>query len=286
MPDPEIAPMTLTTFPPLLPLNDGRAIPQLGFGVYKLEDDRAPEIVGAAIAAGYRSIDTAAIYGNEAGVGRALRAAAVSRSDLFVTTKLWNDEQGFDTTLRAFEASLGRLGLDAVDLYLIHWPCPDRNRYVETWKALIRLREEGRAASIGVSNFTPEHLERIIGETGIVPAVNQIELHPRFQQRDLRAFHADHGIVTESWSPLGQGQQLDDPVLAGIAARLGRSPAQVVLRWHIENGLVAIPKTQTPARIAENRNVFGFALGAEDHDALSRLDRADGRIGPDPVSFG
>lgn len=278
--------MTHDAIVPRLPLNDGRTIPQLGFGVYKLADDRAPEIVGAALEAGYRSIDTATVYDNEPGVGRALRTSVVSRSDLFVTTKLWNDDQGFDATLRAFDASLGRLGLADVDLYLIHWPCPGRELYVETWKALIRLREEGRAKSIGVSNFTTGHLERIIGETGIVPAVNQIELHPRFQQRDLRAFHGSHGIVTESWSPLGQGQQLDDPVLTGLATRLGRTPAQVILRWHIENGLVAIPKTQTRSRIAENLDVFGFSLGAEDHAALSRLDRPDGRIGPDPLSFG
>lgn len=270
----------------LLPLNDGRAIPQLGFGVYKLEDDGAPAIVGAAIAAGYRSIDTAAIYANETGVGRALRASVVSRPDLFVTTKLWNDEQGFDRALRAFDSSLERLGLDDVDLYLIHWPCPDRGLYVETWKALIRLREEGRAKSIGVSNFTVAHLERIIGETGTVPVVNQIELHPRFQQHALRDFHARHGIVTESWSPLGQGQELNDPVLTGIAERHGRSPAQVVLRWHLDNGLVAIPKSQNPGRIVENIDVFGFTLSTADHEALSGLDRADGRIGPDPLSFG
>lgn len=278
--------MTQATPVPVLSLNDGRAIPQLGFGVYKLDDDRAPEIVGTAIAAGYRSIDTAAIYDNEAGVGRALRTSVVARSDLFVTTKLWNDRQGFDETLSAFDESLGKLGLDDVDLYLIHWPCPDRGRYVETWRALIRLREEGRAKSIGVSNFTAEHLERIIGETGIVPAVNQIELHPHFQQRALRDVHTRHGIVTESWSPLGQGKELDDPVLARIAERHGRTPAQVVLRWHVENGLVAIPKSQTPSRIAENIDVFGFGLSPEDRAALDGLDRHDGRIGPDPLTFG
>lgn len=275
-----------TTQEPVIGLADGRIIPQLGFGVYQLADEQAPEIVGAAIDAGYRSIDTAAIYGNEGGVGRALRASVVSRSDLFVTTKVWNDRQGFDATLRAFEESLAALGLDDVDLYLIHWPCPGRGRYVETWKALVRLKEEGRARSIGVSNFQPEHLERIIGETGNVPVVNQIELHPRFQQHALRAFHARHGIATESWSPLGRGQGLADPVLAAIARRHGRTPAQVVLRWHIESGLIAIPKTATPARIVENHDIFDFDLSAADRDAIAGLDRPDGRTGPDPATFG
>ena len=279
--------MTAATNPvPILPLADGRAIPQLGFGVYQLADAQAPEIVAQAIETGYRSIDTAAIYGNEAGVGRALRSSVVSRSDLFVTTKLWNERQGFDETLRAFDESLAALGLDDVDLYLIHWPCPDRGRYLETWKAFIRLKEEGRVKSIGVSNFQPEHLDRIIGETGMVPVVNQIELHPRFQQHALRAVHARHGILTESWSPLGQGKELDDPVLARIARSHGRTPAQVVLRWHIESGLVVIPKTATPNRIAENFDLFGFGLTAEDHAAIAGLDKSDGRIGPDPATFG
>ena len=279
--------MTAATNPvPILPLADGRAIPQLGFGVYQLADAQAPEIVAQAIETGYRSIDTAAIYGNEAGVGRALRSSVVSRGDLFVTTKLWNERQGFDETLRAFDESLAALGLDDVDLYLIHWPCPDRGRYLETWKAFIRLKEEGRVKSIGVSNFQPEHLDRIIGETGMVPVVNQIELHPRFQQHALRAVHARHGILTESWSPLGQGKELDDPVLARIARSHGRTPAQVVLRWHIESGLVVIPKTATPARIAENFDLFGFGLTAEDHAAIAGLDKSDGRIGPDPATFG
>ena len=279
--------MTAATNPvPILPLADGRAIPQLGFGVYQLADAQAPEIVAQMIETGYRSIDTAAIYGNEAGVGRALRSSVVSRGDLFVTTKLWNERQGFDETLRAFDESLAALGLDDVDLYLIHWPCPDRGRYLETWKAFIRLKEEGRVKSIGVSNFQPEHLDRIIGETGMVPVVNQIELHPRFQQHALRAVHARHGILTESWSPLGQGKELDDPVLARIARSHGRTPAQVVLRWHIESGLVVIPKTATPARIAENFDLFGFGLTAEDHAAIAGLDKSDGRIGPDPATFG
>ena len=265
-------------------LNDGRAMPRLGFGVYQVEDARAPEVVGAAIRAGYRSIDTAAIYHNEVGVGRAVRESGLPRADLFVTTKLWNDRH--DAARPALDESLDRLGLDHVDLYLIHWPCPGQGRFVEAWKGLVALREAGRASSIGVSNFTPEHLERIIGETGVVPAVNQIELHPRFQQAALRAVHGRHGIVTESWSPLGRGQGLADPVLAAIAKAHGRSPAQVVLRWQLQAGLVAIPKTATPARIAENIAVFDFALSAEEMARIAGLDRADGRTGPDPDSFG
>ncbi|KQP73567.1 oxidoreductase [Methylobacterium sp. Leaf113] len=271
---------------PAINLCDGRTIPQLGFGVYQLPDDRAPEIVGAAIRAGFRSIDTAAIYENEAGVGQAVRASVVSRSDLFVTTKLWNDRQGYEATLRAFDESLVRLGLDDVDLYLIHWPCPDRGLFLETWKAFVRLQAEGRAKSIGVSNFEPDHLDRIITETGVVPAVNQIELHPRFQQKTLRAVHARYGIVTESWSPLGRGQALSDPILMGIAERHGRTPAQVVLRWQIQQGLVAIPKTATLSRIPENLDVFGFTLETDELTAIDTLDRPDGRMGPDPMTFG
>ncbi|MGX5775188.1 aldo/keto reductase [Methylorubrum zatmanii] len=270
---------------PQIALNDGRSIPQLGFGVWRLPEGETPSIVGTALGSGYRSIDTAAAYDNEAGVGRGLRETVVPRSDVFVTTKLWNDSQGYDATLRAFDASLKRLGLDAIDLYLIHWPCPDRNLYLESWRALIRLREEGRAASIGVSNFTEGQLDRLVAETGVTPALNQIELHPHFQQRRLRAAHERLGIVTEAWSPLGQSQSLGAPAIARIADRLGRTAAQVVLRWHIENGFVAIPKSATPARIHENIDVFGFSLTAEDHAAIANLDRADGRIGPDPETF-
>lgn len=271
---------------PCLVLNDGAAIPQLGFGVWRLSNGEAPDTVGRALKSGYRLIDTAAIYENEAGVGGGLRAGGVPRKDIFVTTKLWNERQGFDTTLAAFDESLDKLGVETVELYLIHWPCPKRELYVESWRALIRLKEEGRALSIGVSNFNADHLERLIEETGIVPAINQIELHPYFQQRALRAVHERLGIVTESWSPLGRAKVLDDPVLMQIARRYGRSPAQIVLRWHIENGLVAIPKSATPSRIAENIDVFDFALSTEDHNAIAALDRADGRIGPDPLSFG
>lgn len=278
-------PLTDATRVPGIALNDGQAIPQIGFGVWRLDDGETPDLVGAALAAGYRSVDTAAVYGNEAGVGRALREGRVPREQVFLTTKLWNDRQGFDTTLRAFDESTARLGLETVELYLIHWPCPDRDAYVDTWRALIRLKADGRARSVGVSNFTAEHLERIVEETGVVPALNQIELHPRFQQRALHDVHARLGIVTQAWSPLGQARALDDPALRDIAARHGRSVAQVILRWHVENGVVAIPKSATPARIAENIDVFGFALTPEDHAAIAALDRADGRIGPDPLTF-
>jgi 2,5-diketo-D-gluconate reductase A len=271
---------------PQISLNDGHSIPQLGFGVWQIDDAKAPEIVGTAIDSGYRLIDTATDYGNESGVGQALKRSSVPRNELYVTTKLWNDSQGYDRTLRAFEASAGKLGLDVVDLYLIHWPCPERKAYVDTWRALIELRKQGRVISIGVSNFAADQLERIVGETGIVPVVNQIELHPGFQQRSLREVHERYGIVTQAWSPLGQGAVLVHPSLKVISDRHGRSPAQVVLRWHIECGFVAIPKSAAPARIAENMDVFSFELTTDDHAAISRLDRADGRIGPDPSTFG
>jgi 2,5-diketo-D-gluconate reductase A len=264
---------------PSLQLNDGRSIPQLGYGVYQVPADETEALVGSAISLGYRHVDTAAFYQNEAGVGAAVRA---NPETIFVTTKLWNGDQGYDQALRAFDASMEKLGLDWLDLYLIHWPVPAQNLYVETWKALVRLREEGRVKSIGVSNFTMEHLERIIHDTGVVPAVNQVELHPRFQQVELRAFHEENGIVTTSWSPLGQGAVLDDPVIARIAAAHGRTPAQVIIRWHLDNGLSVIPKSSSAGRQAENLDVFGFSLTEEDMQAIATLDRADGRIGPDP----
>ncbi len=268
---------------PHIALNDGRSMPQLGLGFWQTPKDGAAAIVQTAVNAGYLSIDTAAVYGNERGVGEGLAAAGAART-VFLTTKLWNDNQGFDSTFVAFDKSLGRLGLDAVDLYLIHWPAPKKDLYLDTWRAFIRLREEGRARSIGVSNFAVEHLERIIGETGVTPAVNQIELHPRFQQKTLRAFHARHGIATESWSPLGQGQLLDDPVIGAIAAKHAKSPAQIIIRWHLDNGLIVIPKSVTPHRIAENIDVFDFALDAEDLAAIAALDSPSGRVGPDPVT--
>ncbi|WP_116244729.1 aldo/keto reductase [Nocardiopsis sp. FIRDI 009] len=266
-------------------LNDGRSMPQLGFGVWQVSDDEAQRAVTTALEAGYRSIDTAKLYANEAGVGRAVAQSGLPREDLFVTTKLWNDDQGFDRTLKAFDASLDRLGTDYVDLYLIHWPTPARDLYVETWRALERIRDEGRARSIGVSNFTAEHLDRLVAETGTVPAVNQIELHPYLSQEAMRAANDAHGVRTEAWSPLGQGKGLlEDPVLTRLAAKHGKRPAQVVLRWHLQLGNIVIPKSVTPARIRENIDVFDFELDGGDMAAVSALDR-DGRIGPDPATF-
>lgn len=260
-------------------LNDGATMPQLGLGMWQTPAADTATIVGAAVEAGYRAVDTASAYNNEEGVGRALAGR-----DVFLTTKLWNADQGFDATLRAFDASAKRLGRDAVDLYLIHWPAPKKGLFVDTWKALVRLRGDGRARSIGVSNFNAEHLDRIIGETGVTPAVNQIELHPRFQQRHLRAVHERLGIHTESWSPLGQGRILHDPVLVEIAGKHGHSPAQVIIRWHLDCGLIVIPKTVNPARLRENLAVFDFELDGADMDRIAGLDSADGRIGPDPMT--
>ncbi len=265
-----------------LSLHDGARIPQVGLGVWQTPDNEAAPAVKAALDAGYRHVDTAAVYENEQGVGEGIRQASLPRSDIFLTTKLWNTDQGYEQTLKAFEASLKRLGTDYVDLYLIHWPSAHRGLFVDTWKALVTLKEEGRAKSIGVSNFYPEHIEKIVAETGVVPVINQIELHPDFQQRETRAFHEKHKIATQSWSPLGQGKLLGHPVIAEIAQKLGRTPAQVIIRWHIENGLVVIPKSVTPSRIVENFKVFDFKLSAEDLDRLNGLDDAGARIGPDP----
>ncbi|MFJ8616473.1 aldo/keto reductase [Streptomyces clavifer] len=269
---------------PSLTLNNGLEMPQLGFGVWQVPDDEASKAVATAIEAGYRSIDTAAVYGNEAGTGKGIAASGVERDELFVTTKVWNADQGYDSTLRAFDTSLDLLGLDQVDLYLIHWPLPAKDAYVDTYKALEKIHADGRAKSIGVSNFLPEHLERLMGETSVVPAVNQIELHPQFQQAESRAFHARHGIVTEAWSPLGQGKGLTVPTVVAIAHKHGRTPAQVVLRWHLQTGHVAIPKSVTPSRIVENIGVFGFELDADDLAALAALDEGK-RIGADPREF-
>ncbi|MFF5711631.1 aldo/keto reductase [Streptomyces sp. NPDC012756] len=266
---------------PTVKLNNGVEIPQLGFGVFQVPDDETTAAVTAALETGYRSIDTAAVYDNETGVGRALAASGLPREELFVTTKLWNADQGYDATLRAFDAGLGKLGLDHVDLYLIHWPAPARDLYRDSWRALERLAEEGRIRAAGVSNFQPGHLRRLMDGTELIPAVNQVELHPGLQQSELRAFHAEHGIATEAWSPLAQGAVLGDPALAAIAARYGKSPAQVVIRWHLQLGNVVIPKSVTPARIRENSEVFDFALTDEEMRAVAALDR-DLRTGPHP----
>ncbi|MGB8943317.1 MAG: aldo/keto reductase [Streptomyces sp.] len=261
-------------------------MPQLGFGVWQVPDDEAESAVATALEAGYRSIDTAAIYGNEEGTGKAIAASGIARDELFVTTKLWNNDQGYDSTLRAFDASLEKLGLDHVDLYLIHWPLPSKGLAVDTYKAFEKIQADGRAKSIGVSNFLPEHLEQLLAETSVVPAVNQIELHPHLQQRASREFHAEQGIATEAWSPLGQGKGLlEVPAIVAIARKHGRTPAQAVLRWHIQLGNVVIPKSVTPSRIKENIDVFDFELDAEDMAAISALNE-DRRLGPDPVTFG
>src|ERR1700733_1274635 len=262
---------------PQVVLRDGNSIPQVGLGVFQTPPDRTASVVRTALAAGYRHIDTAAIYVNEAGVGEGLRTSELAREQVFVTTKLWNADQGFDAALKAFDHSAKRLGLDYLDLYLIHWPSPRRDLYVQSWRALARLKEEGRVRSIGVSNFTADHLKRIIDETGVTPVLNQIELHPHFQQRALIATHKALGIATEAWSPLGQGKALADPVIGAIAARHGRTPAQVIIRWHLDSGLIVIPKSVTPKRIVENFDVFGFTLSAADLDAIAKLDSPDGR---------
>ncbi|MCX5400957.1 aldo/keto reductase [Streptomyces sp. NBC_00102] len=270
---------------PSLSLNNGVDMPQLGFGVWQVPDDEAERAVVTAIEAGYRSIDTAAIYGNESGTGKAIAASGVARDELFVTTKLWNDAQGYDATLKAFDDSLDKLGLDYVDLYLIHWPTPEKDRYVDTYRAFEKLYADGRAKAIGVSNFLPEHIERLVGETSVVPVINQIELHPQLQQAESRAVHAKHSIATEAWSPLGSGRGLlEVPTVVAVAQKHGRTPAQVVLRWHLQLGNVVIPKSVTPSRIAENIDVFDFELDADDLAAFAALDEGK-RLGPNPAEF-
>ncbi|KUL67195.1 oxidoreductase [Streptomyces violaceusniger] len=270
---------------PFITLNNGVRMPQLGFGVWQIPDDEAQVAVRTALDAGYRSIDTAAIYGNEEGTGKGLAASGIARDELFVTTKLQNADQGYDSTLRAFDASLTRLGLEYVDLYLIHWPLPGVDKYVDTWKAFEKIYSEGRAKAIGLSNFHAAHTQRLLSETSIVPVIDQIELHPQLQQAELRAFNARHDIATEAWSPLGQGKGLlDDPKLAAIARKHGKSPAQVVLRWHLDLGNVVIPKSVTPSRIQENIDVFDFQLDSEDLSAIDSLETGN-RLGFDPETF-
>ncbi|HEX3323631.1 MAG TPA: aldo/keto reductase [Solirubrobacterales bacterium] len=269
---------------PRLTLHDGVEIPQLGFGVFQVPPEETQSVVELALDAGYRHIDTAAAYRNEKGVGAALDASGLAREDVFVTTKLWNSQQGYESTLEAFDGSLGRLDLDHVDLYLIHWPVPTEDRFVDTWRAFERILEEGRARTIGVSNFRVEDLERLAAETDTLPTVNQIELHPRFQRSVLRAWHAQHQIATEAWSPLAQGDLLDDETIVGIAERHGKTPAQAILRWHLQIGNVVIPKSVTPERIRENLELFDFELSDEDLSAIAALD-SGGRIGPDPETF-
>ena len=266
-------------------LNNGIEIPQLGFGVWQVPDDEAERAVTVALQAGYRSIDTAKLYFNEEGVGRAIKASGIPRDKIFITTKLWNDEHDYDAALRAFDASLARLGIDVLDLYLIHWPVPEQDRYTDAWRAMERVYTEGRVRAIGVSNFTEVNLRRLFETSGVIPALNQIELSPQLAQAPLRAFHAKHGIATEAWSPLGSGKGLlDEPLLATIAAKHGRTPAQVVIRWHLQIGNIVIPKSVTPARIQENLDVFDFALDDGDLAEIATLDSGR-RTGPDPATF-
>jgi 2,5-diketo-D-gluconate reductase A len=270
---------------PNVPLRDAGEIPQLGFGVFQVPPEDTAEVVTQAFQAGYRHIDTAAGYENEAGVGQAFRASGLPREDVFITTKLANGDQGYEQGKAALRASLDKLELDYVDLYLIHWPIPSQDRYADTWRALIELQQDGLARSIGVSNFQPAHLRRIVDESGVTPSVNQIELHPRLQQPGLRREHADRGILTEAWSPLAQGAVLQDPAITEIAEAHGKTPGQVVIRWHLQLGNVVIPKSVTPERIEQNFDVFGFELSEAQMQAIEALDAGE-RIGPDPDDFG
>jgi 2,5-diketo-D-gluconate reductase A len=269
---------------PTITFNDGHTIPQIGFGVFLVPEDETYDAVAHALKTGYRSIDTAALYRNEVPTGRAIQDSGLGRSEVFVTTKVWNDAQGYDATLGAFDQSMRRLGLDYLDLYLIHWPTPKRNRYADTWRALERLQADGRVRSIGVSNFQIPHLQRLMDEYDVVPAVNQIELHPQLTQAQLRAFHKEHGIVTEAWSPLARGRLLADPVIGKVAKRYGRTPAQVVLRWHVQLGNVVIPKSVTPRRIEENIDILDFELDDDVMAQISGLNK-DKRVGPNPDRF-
>ncbi|WP_431877970.1 aldo/keto reductase [Amycolatopsis sacchari] len=270
---------------PGIELGNGVVIPQFGFGVFQIPPSDTADAVRVALEAGYRHIDTAQMYRNEEGVGEGIRQSGLSREDVFVTTKLANDAHGHDNAITALEGSLRRLGTDYVDLYLIHWPLPARNRYVETWQAFEEILKAGKARAIGVSNFQPAHLDALAENSGTTPAVNQIELHPYLQQAELREYHRAHGIATEAWSPIAQGEVLDDEVLTRIAGRLGKSAAQVVLRWHIQLGNIVFPKSSSPERIRENIDVFDFELSEEDMTAIGGLDR-NRRTGPDPDTFG
>jgi 2,5-diketo-D-gluconate reductase A len=269
---------------PSVTLNDGNSIPAIGLGVWQTPADDTERAVGAALAAGYRHVDTAAAYGNEAEVGRAIAASGLPREDVFLVTKLWNSEQGYDKTLKAFDASVAKLGVDYLDLYLIHWPVPELNAFVDTFKAFANLRDQGSIRSIGVSNFEPEHLRILVDATGIVPAVNQIELHPLLPQRELREVHASMGVATEAWSPLGQGSLLENPTVTALAEAHGKTPAQVLIRWHIQLGNIVIPKSVNPERIVSNFDVFDFELSEQDMTSIASLE--DGtRLGPDPRTF-
>jgi 2,5-diketo-D-gluconate reductase A len=275
---------TQTDHVPRLALRPDMEIPQLGFGVFQVHPQQTEEVVAHALSVGYRHLDTAAAYKNEAAVGQAVRASGLDRGEVFITTKCFNDDHGKDKAKAACKRSLERLELEHIDLYLIHWPVPAHDLYLETWEALIELQAEGLVRSIGVSNFQSSHLERIIEATGVIPAINQVELHPHFQQIGLRREHEEHRILTEAWSPLGQGLELDDQVIVQIAETHAKTPAQTIIRWHLQIGNVVIPKSVTPERIAENFNVFDFQLSAGELEAIGERD-AGRRIGPDPDTF-
>ncbi|ABC62488.1 aldo/keto reductase [Erythrobacter litoralis] len=266
---------------PLLTLNDDRQIPQLGFGTWEIDPEDAAGAVKTALEAGYWLIDTAAVYGNEKEVGEGIG----DWSDIFLQTKIWNESQGYDRTLKAADKCLSRLGRDHVDMLLIHWPCPEKGLFVETWKALIELRDQGKAKSIGVSNFREEDLKRIVDETGVVPALNQIELHPTFQQREMRKLHDEMGIVTQSWSPLGQGNAFGNETIEAIAEETGQSAPAVVIRWHIQCGLSTLPRSTNPDHIRSNFTALDFELTDEQMKRIDDLDSDDGRMGPNPGEF-
>ncbi len=269
---------------PTITLNNGVEIPQLGFGVFQIEPEQTKDATLAALEVGYRHIDTAEMYGNEKEVGEAVRASGIDRGEIFVTSKLNNGFHAYDDALGAFDQSLKDLDIDYLDLFLVHWPLPGVGDYVETWKAMEKMYESGRVKAIGVSNFQPHHLRRIHGETSVTPAVNQIEVHPYFTNDEVRAFNSEHGIATEAWSPIAQGNVLQDETVTRIAGNLGRTPAQVTLRWHIQRGDIVFPKSVTRSRVEENFQLFDFELSAEDMTAITALDR-DGRQGPNPDEF-
>lgn len=266
-------------------LNNGQTIPQLGLGVYKVGQDIAVDLVQMAIEAGYRRIDTAALYDNEQEVGAGIRKSGVAREEIFVTTKIWNDRQGYDNALEAIDESLARLNIDYVDMLLIHWPAPTQDKFVDTWRAFERALESGKVRGIGVSNFNPNHLEKLLAAGGTVPAINQVELHPGLQQAEVRSFNASHGIATEAWSPIARGKYNEEPILLAIAEKYGKTAAQVIIRWHIEVSNLVIPKSSHPDRLRENIDVFDFALTSEDLAAIASLDSGL-RTGPNPDEFG
>ncbi|MDR3211134.1 MAG: aldo/keto reductase [Planctomycetota bacterium] len=269
---------------PLVTLNDGKKMPQLGLGVWQINDSETATVVKTALALGYRSVDTAAFYKNERGVGEGVRLAQLPREEVFVTTKLWNSRHGYDEALKAFEESMTRLDLGYLDLFLIHWPVAGSLKYVDTWKAFVKLRQEGRVKSIGVSNFNPDHLKRIVDATGVKPVVNQVELHPLMQQKELRAVHAELGIATEAWSPLGKGTSVNIPEIVKIATKYGKTSGQVIIRWHLDSGTIVIPKSANPQRLADNLNVFDFRLDPADMTAMAALDKK-ARMDMDPAVF-